>query len=299
MSAHRRRQIDRDTAERLLRGAVQGGQRSGKDPVVDVLAAIAVPTHTVSAKHVLAGEEQAVTAFREARVGHALAAPKKSIAKVAVASLLTWKALAAAGITASAIGGAAIVGGAEPGSAPPPASDAPTASRSPSNTSANAHMKTRAAETPSPAAGAPDSVPGTPLPSGNTAGAPVPTSQADSPAVAASRAATSATSPSAPSPSPSLEGLCRAYRAQGGGVLQNPAFDTLVEAAGEGKVADYCAGVLGPETSDREPNKATSTPTSQSSTTSESPPESGTQSFTQPADAPAPTRGNATGQSAP
>jgi hypothetical protein len=299
MSAHRRRQIDRDTAERLLRGAEAGGHSAGNDAVAGVLAAIAVPTHTVSAEHVLAGEEEAVTAFREARVGHALAAPKKSVVKVAVASLLTWKALAAAGITASAIGGAAIVGGGEPGSAPP-TSDAPTASRSPSSTSANAYTKPGASVTPSSAAGAPDSVPGTLLPSGNTAGASVPTSEPDSPAAAASRAATSAASPSTPSPSPSLEGLCRAYRAQGGDVLQNPAFDTLVEAAGKpGKVADYCDGVLGAETSDREPNKATSTPTSESSTTNVSPPESGSQSSTQPAEKPAPARGNTTSQSTP
>jgi hypothetical protein len=297
MSTHRRRQIDRDTAERLLRGAAAGHDMDN-DPVEGLLAAVALPTNTVSAEHVLPGEEEAVTAFREARLSRASAPPKKPVAKVALASLLTWKAFAAAGITASAIGGAAIVGGAEPWSSPAPPSDAPSATGFPGKSPTRAHSTTKPAE--SRTSGSPATDAFVPLPGARPTSAPGPTSKPDLPSAAASRAATSAASPSSPSPSPSLEGLCRAYRAQGGGVLQNPAFDKLVEAAGRtDKVAAYCVGVLGPDTSGREPKKATSTPTSEPTSTGGLPTDPASESSTQSSENRAPARGNAPNQSTP
>jgi hypothetical protein len=296
MSAHRRRQIDRDTAERLLRGAA-AGHGMDNDPVEGLLAAVAMPTNTVSAEHVLLGEEEAVTAFREARLSRASTPPKKPVAKVALASLLTWKAFAAAGITASAIGGA-IVGGAEPWSSPAPPSDAPSATGFPGKSPTRAHSTTKPAESRTSGSPATDAL--VPLPGARPTSAPGPTSKPDLPSAAASRAATSAASPSSPSPSPSLEGLCRAYRAQGGEVLQNAAFDKLVEAAGgTNEVAEYCVGVLGPDTSGREPKKATSTPTSEPTSTGGLPTDPASESSTQSSEKRAPAHGDATNQSTP
>jgi hypothetical protein len=269
MSAHRRRQLDRDTAERLLRGAAPD-RRAGKDPLIDLLAAVAPPSNTLATEQVLPGEDEAVTAFREARFSRVTAPPTRSVVKVAMATLLTWKALAAAGLTASAIGGAAIVGGGELDPAPGPSHDAPAATREPDKSSSSRGVTTPPAETPAPDAPAAAAVPGTaqpnevPSPPGVTPGFGVaPESRSVSPSAAASRAETPAASASsAPTPSPSLEGLCLAYRAQDGQLTDSTAFDTLVAAAGgPDQVPKYCDRLLGPDTNVAESATPTGTPT--------------------------------------
>lgn len=67
------------------------------------------------------------------------------------------------------------------------------------------------------------------------------------------------------SPSPSLEGLCRAFQAGAAEVNHdNPAFDALAAAAGgEENIATYCVDLIGPSTKPTHPPKPTqaATPT--------------------------------------
>ena len=99
MSAHRRRRIDRDTAEQLLRGA-PAGSRAGSEPLVELFAAAAAPAGAAE----LGGEQAAMAAFRAARPYAVQQTGRRSMLKTTVAKMLTVKAVAAA-IAVGAVGG--------------------------------------------------------------------------------------------------------------------------------------------------------------------------------------------------
>lgn len=193
MSVRRFPRIDPFTAQRLLRG-----ETAGPDRLAELLATAAAPT----ARDELAGEEAAMSAFRDAHLGPAVQPRRQSVIKTAVAKLLTIK-VAAAALTVTAAGGVALaagtghlpetLGGSAPASHPTPTHDA------------------RANHTP--------------------------------------KAAAAAHSGDSASPSPSLFGLCHAYRASVGDnpgkALDNPAFTHLITTAGgKDAVAAYCTALL-------------------------------------------------------
>jgi hypothetical protein len=99
MSAHRPRRIDRDAAERLLRGEPVGAQ-AGPDALADLLAAAAAPAEGRE----LAGEQATMAAFRAARPHIVYEPGRRSMVKSTLARVLTVKAIAAA-IAISAVGG--------------------------------------------------------------------------------------------------------------------------------------------------------------------------------------------------
>ncbi|MCW2888283.1 MAG: hypothetical protein JWL58_5145 [Streptosporangiaceae bacterium] len=123
MSEHRPRKIDRETAERLLRGG-SALPPDGSDALAGLLAAAAAPAQAGE----LAGESAALTAFWEASRS---AAPSRAHSgfRTAVARFLTVKAAAAA-VALTAFGGAALAAGA--GALPAPLTDSgPPAHRQP------------------------------------------------------------------------------------------------------------------------------------------------------------------------
>ncbi len=102
MSTYRPRRIDRDDAERMLRGGPVAPQ-AGSDPLADLLAAVAAPARADE----LAGEEAAVTAFREARLVPVTQLRREPMIKTALAKLLTVK-IAVAAVAATTVGGVAV-----------------------------------------------------------------------------------------------------------------------------------------------------------------------------------------------
>jgi hypothetical protein len=252
MSTHRRRRIDRDTAELLLSEAA-AGRRTGRDPLVDVLIAASTRATDDLPGGTIAGEQAAVDAFRAARLSGVATPTKKSAIKVAVASLLTWKALAAAGITASAIGGAAFMGGVE-NPIPTPSESRPL-THGPASASGDRGLTT-SAKGPQESVAAPN---------GSAAGTPQASAQSAAPSPGPSGRTSAGRSSSAAQSS--YVGLCRAYEAQSGSNherLQNPAFARLIRAAGEKEKVDaFCASLLGAHPSSREnPNGSSTTPSS-------------------------------------
>lgn len=99
MSTHRRRRLDRGTAEELLRGR-PAGPLAGGEALAGLLAAAAGPARDSE----LAGEEQAVTAFRVAAHHIPATQPRRSSM---ISKLLTLK-LALAAVLATAGGGVAL-----------------------------------------------------------------------------------------------------------------------------------------------------------------------------------------------
>lgn len=148
MSTHRRRRLRRGAAEQLLRGGPAGPLAHG-DALVGLLAAAAAPAHSRE----LAGEEQAVTAFRVATLTPATQPRRPSMIKTGMAKLLTLKLALAAGVVAAG-GGLALAastgnlsslpGGAES----PPAAHSSVANAAP-GTAANATHKPSATPSPS------------------------------------------------------------------------------------------------------------------------------------------------------
>ena len=102
MSTHRDSEIDRVTAERLLRGDT-GGPPIGPDALVELLAAAAAPGHLDE----LVGEQAALTAFRQAHLAPVGQPRRGSMIKVALAKILTTK-IALAAAAATAVGGGAV-----------------------------------------------------------------------------------------------------------------------------------------------------------------------------------------------
>lgn len=112
MSTNRSRRIDRDAAEQLLSGATDGTQ-GGRDALAGLLAAASAP----GTARELAGEEAALSAFREAaRLAPApqtLAGSKprrRTMTDCAPARFLSVR-VAAAALAATALGGVAVAAG--------------------------------------------------------------------------------------------------------------------------------------------------------------------------------------------
>lgn len=209
------RRIDRAAAERLLRGE-PADPRHPDDLLAVLLATAAAPAHAGE----LAGEEAAVAAFRQARP---VAAECATLLRdeVPAAADQPWEAapvrrwtrhpvrLALVALTATTAGGAALAAGSIPWSQQPSDQRPATASSSPS-------------QAPGPGEG-----------SGQGQGQ----GQGGGGAATHHR---------------SLVGLCRAYQAGAGTApgkaLDNPAFGSLIEAAGgKDKVPAYCSDVLAAE----------------------------------------------------
>lgn len=102
MSANGRRRIDRDTAEHLLDGRF-GGSLTGADPLAELLAAAAGPARDGE----LAGEQIALTAFREAPSHHVSPPRRGSMIKPLLVKVLTTK-VAVAAAAATALGGGVV-----------------------------------------------------------------------------------------------------------------------------------------------------------------------------------------------
>jgi hypothetical protein len=228
MSNQRTRRIDRVTAEQLLRGVpvdASDGVRGGgvERRLAGVLAAAAAPVRVGE----LAGEEAAVAAFREARLGPAVESRRQSMIQSALAKLLTVK-VAALTIGFTALGGVALAAGT--GTLPTPLDKGPSAH-----------------PTSSPSAGSRE-------------GAGGPESPRPSPSLKGKGAGSKGT------PSPSMVGLCRAYAAKPvgarGKALESPAFTALVTAAGgKQNVAAFCKVVLAAKASGAPESPAAVRPT--------------------------------------
>ncbi|KLL11213.1 hypothetical protein [Protofrankia coriariae] len=102
MSTYRPRRIDREDAERMLRG-VPVDPTAGSGPLADLLAAVAAPARADE----FAGEEAAVAAFREARLVPVNQLRREPMIKIALAKLLTVK-IAVAAVAATTVGGVAV-----------------------------------------------------------------------------------------------------------------------------------------------------------------------------------------------
>ncbi|AEH08087.1 MULTISPECIES: hypothetical protein [Protofrankia] len=102
MSTYRPRRIDREDAERMLRG-VPVDPTAGSGPLAGLLAAVAAPARADE----LAGEEAAVAAFREARLVPVNQLRREPMIKIALAKLLTVK-IAVAAVAATTVGGVAV-----------------------------------------------------------------------------------------------------------------------------------------------------------------------------------------------
>ncbi len=126
MNTRRRNRLDRDTAERLLRGRPTGAA-AASDALADLLMAAAAPARD----HELAGEEEALAAFRVARLTPATQPRRREMIKSGIAKALTLKlALAAA-----ATGGVALA--ASTGHLPGPLGGAGHATHASSSATAN------------------------------------------------------------------------------------------------------------------------------------------------------------------
>ncbi|SMD27496.1 hypothetical protein [Kibdelosporangium aridum] len=242
MSVHRSRRIDRQTAERLLRGGHVRAQAGGSDALSDLLAAASAPPREGE----LAGEQAALAAFRAARLA-SVPRPRRRwmLTKTALTKLLTVK-IAATAVTAVAVGGVAVA--AATGNLPTQRGDSPTVPPMVTVSSTTGQV------TPTPsivATGAPDAAgknatdtnPSDTNPSDNNAADknhknPSDTNDADK------------NTSGDGSPSPSVVGLCQAYTAGTGAdpgkALDNPAFTVLITTAGgTDKVPAYCTDLLG------------------------------------------------------
>ena len=204
------RKIDRVAAKRLLRGE-PADPRHPDALLAVLLATAAAPAHAGE----LAGEEAAVAAFHAARAAGAGFAARPG-AEVSIVAKRSWGTASVRGwtrhplrltlvaLTATTAGGIALASGSVPWSRQPAVQRPVTGSPPPSQLAG-------------PGSG-----------------------QVSGPGGAGTA-----------TPHPSLAGLCRAYKsgagkapAAPGKVLDNPAFTSLIEAAGgKDKVAAYCADV--------------------------------------------------------
>ena len=209
--------LDRGTVERLLDGATSppgfngttGDQQlGGPDVLARLLRAAAGHAHGGE----VVGEQDAMDAFRAARLGIIGPPRRPSSFRMALAKLLTLKAAILAAVAVAATGGVALA--ATSGALPLPLRHGPPEPRT-----TPAHST--AVPSPTPAATAPGSPGPLPPPTATALGSPV----------------------------PAVLNLCRAYTAGAGNnpgkALDNPAFGALVDAAGgRDKVAAYCAAAL-------------------------------------------------------
>jgi hypothetical protein len=205
MNVQTRSRLDRDTAEDLLNGG-QAGAYTGHRLLAALLAAAGGPVRPVE----LAGEQTLLAALRITLSSPAYEPRRSSMIKTAVMKLLTVK-VGVAVATATAAGGLATA-------------------------AATGNL-------PATLTGSDQAGPGTAT-DGWHAGGKL------SPAPSASKGKDQE-DPRGPqgSPSPSLVGLCHAVSAgnktEHGKALQNPAFTSLITAAGgPDKVAAFCSALL-------------------------------------------------------
>lgn len=202
--------IDPITGERLMRGA-RSGPSVDPEPLADLLAAAATPARPGE----LAGEEAAVTAFRDAR----LVRTRRRRRRFVLRSVL---------VRASVVSAVAVVGGGG-------VALAASTGHLPGTMSPDGHATARTT------AGATVGKPARSLASMHTS-RPAATSPHGT------RAAASHDAEPGGSPSPNLRGLCTAFRTQAGDpgtFLDKPAFKVLVKTAGgKHKVAAYCRTLL-------------------------------------------------------
>lgn len=199
--------IDPISAEHLIRDA-RSGSPADAEPLAGLLAAAAAPARDEE----LAGEEDAVAAFRKAR----LALAPQSRRRVMLKSVLVKAAVLA---SVAVVGGGGVALAASTGHLPGTGSPHEHATAPPTHGATAAPRATAREHASRPAS-------------------------TGTHHQAASRDAR----PNA-SPSPDLRGLCTAFRAHAGDnpgkALESPAFKVLVErAGGKDKVAAYCTTLL-------------------------------------------------------
>lgn len=208
MSGHRRR-LNRETAERLLRGDAAAPDH---DRLTGMLHAAAAPARADE----LAREDAVMVAYRDAHLdARSPRTQRGSMIKTTLAKLVTVKV--AAVIAATTAGGIAVASA---------TGNLPTQDNRPSH------------EAPAGPSDHPTGKPGD-----------LPTSDRGNGQGKGAENGGNGT------PSPSLDGLCRAYTANvhtdPGKALDSPAFTVLIDAAGgEDKVADFCAARLDDANSD-------------------------------------------------
>lgn len=206
MSRPRTRRIDRRTAERLLRG-----EPAGPDALADLLAAAAVTTCDGD----LAGEQDAVSAFRAVHLGSTPQPRRPSVLKALLTKLLTVK-IATAALAVATVGGVAVTAttGVLPNVLGGTSTAGPTTSHATSTTSEPPGASTEGRDYAGDGRGGD----GRDAEHGGAA-------------------------------SPSLIGLCHAYAggagSNSGKALDTSAFNALITAAGgREKVPAYCGTVL-------------------------------------------------------
>ncbi|MDZ5442969.1 hypothetical protein U2F26_09500 [Micromonospora sp. 4G57] len=212
---------DRAESERLLDAARDGRPPADADPLRHLLAAAAAPANPGE----LSGEEQAMTAFRAARVAPAFApapAPRRRRLRVGAAA---WVAGLAATATAGVAFAAVSLDRPEQPTSPP----APTTPGSSSSGVDGSPSPTRGAD-----------------PTGSSPGTPASTGPSVAPG-------TTGAGPGRPATTAQLTGLCRSYLAkspeQRAKALETPSFGDLVSVAGGAdRVEDYCLRLV-PEAS--------------------------------------------------
>ncbi|MBY8874734.1 hypothetical protein K7640_23170 [Micromonospora sp. PLK6-60] len=206
------RPADRVESERMLDAA--RAPRPSDDPVARLLAAAAAPP----SPREVAGEEQALAAFRAARRDPAPVPAGSPGRRRLTTGAVAWIAGVAAATTAG-VAFAAVTIDREPGPPPGPATSSPAPS---GETSGGAPT----GGSPSGGSTTDGTPPGTGGPGGGTGPGGGPR-------------------PSSPAEAAQLPGLCRAYLAKSAEgrerALRTPGFRVLVEAAGGAdQVADYC-----------------------------------------------------------
>ena len=218
MTTHQAGPLSRANAEKILTGTA-----SEPSELAQIIAAARGPADSDE----LAGEAAAMIRFQAARLEPA-AAHAPTVRKRMSDKLLAAKLGIAAALAAAATGGVALA--------------------------AAAHTQTEPAHHATPAS-TPVAAPshdGTPTPKATTTTAPPPSHAAAASAAPPAPAGGAGSHPSGITrlgiTSPALRGLCIVYFALGGAdgkVIDNPAFRTLVTAAGgKGKVTAYCKTLL-------------------------------------------------------
>lgn len=210
--------ITRAEAERLL----DSGR--GSEPVAAVMSAASRPAGPGE----VPGESAALQYYRAAQLSRVPRPRRLSVLKTVLADAVAAKLVLGAAVAAAATGGIAVA--AATGNLPGGTHHHQQHAAVGLTSHANARHHGQQAPIPQPTASA-------------TASSSVAsTSAASAPTASGSAAAT---------PSPSLHGLCTAFRAGAtdnpGKALENPAFSALVAAAGgTDNVGAYCDSLLGP-----------------------------------------------------
>ena len=229
MSMHGRHRMTPAEAERLFRSGATGDG--------DALSALIAAASRPAGAGELAGEAAALRQFRAAHLETGSRPRRPALLKTVLANVVAAKVALTATLAAAATGGIAFAAASldSPGSSGGPHSAAaPYSSVSRSNDPSD--------ESADPTPGESDESSASTGEPSESAGEP---SQSDSESPGSESPHPKAT------PSPSLSGLCKAYRAGAtdnpGKAISNPAFSVLVAAAGGvDNLGSYCDTLLGP-----------------------------------------------------